>query len=85
MSSTSVYQLSEVAWGTFDENITVGDEVAVFGAYVEDETGCSVTLEGSADYYFMPVAEETDEEAAEGEVTEETTEEPAEETTEETT
>ena len=79
--SVTVAQALAPPWGFFDENVTAGDEVEVFGAYIEDETGCSVTLHGSLDYYFMPVAEE---EVAE-ETTEETTEEVAEETTEETT
>ncbi len=86
--SVTVAQALAPPWGFFDENVTAGDEVEVFGAYIEDETGCSVTLHGSVDYYFMPVAEEEVAEETEevaDETAEETTEEVTEETTEETT
>lgn len=83
MINVTVFQATPPPWGTFDESVVVGDEVEVFGAYIEDETGCSVTLQGSEDYFFMAaledeeVADETEvvetevvEDEAEGEVTE---------------
>lgn len=81
--NVTVFQATPPPWGTFDENVTAGQEVEVYGAYIEDETGCTVTLQGSEDYYFMAaledeeVADETEvvetevvEEEAEEEVTE---------------
>ena len=83
--SVTVAQALAPPWGFFDENVTAGDEVEVFGAYIEDETGCSVTLHGSLDYYFMPVAEEEVAEETTDEVTDETAEETTDEVTDETT
>ena len=40
-------------WGTVDQNITQGDIVDVFGEYVEDNSGCEVTLHNSTEYYLM--------------------------------
>ena len=67
--NVTVFQATPPPWGTFDENVEVGDEVEVFGAYIADETGCSVTLQGSLDYFFMAALE--DDEVAETEVVEE--------------
>jgi hypothetical protein len=70
--NVTVYQSTPGPWGTYDENVTVGDMVEVYGAYVEDETGCIVTLQGSADYYLKQteVVEETEVAEETGEVTE---------------
>jgi len=54
------------SWGTFDENITIGDAVEVNGAYIEDENGCIVTLQGSDDYYFVLTEKETNKELNDG-------------------
>ncbi len=77
--NVTVAQALAPPWGFFDENVTAGDEVEVFGAY--DETECSVTLHGSADYYFMLAVED---EVAEDEVVEDEVVEETNETTEET-
>jgi len=66
--NVTVFQATPPPWGTFDENVVVGDEVEVFGAYIEDETGCSVTLQGSEDYFFMAALE--DDEVVETDVVE---------------
>lgn len=67
--NVTVYQATPPPWGTYDENITVSDSVEVFGAYVEDETGCTVTLQGSEEYYFELADEETeDDEVVEDDV-----------------
>lgn len=66
--NVTVFQATPGPWGTFDENVVVGDEVEVFGAYIEDETGCSVTLQGSEDYFFMAALE--DDEVVETDVVE---------------
>jgi len=66
--NVTVYQATPGPWGTYDENVTIGDTVEVFGACVmDDETGCiaAVTLQGSEEYYLALAGEET-------EVTEET-------------
>ena len=69
--NVTVAQATLGPWGVYDENVTVGDMVEVFGAYVEDETGCSVTLQGSEDYYFELADEETEVvETEDGEVVE---------------
>ncbi len=70
--NVTVAQATPGPWGTVDENVTVGDSVEVYGAYVEDETGCTVTLQGSMDYYFELADEETEvvEETEDGEVVE---------------
>jgi hypothetical protein len=54
----TVYQSTPPPWGTYDDSVTVGDTVEVYGAYVEDETGSTVTLQGSEEYYFKPSEEE---------------------------
>ncbi len=51
--NVTVSQATLGPWGVFDANVTEGSVVDVFGAYVEDETGCMVTLEGSEEYYFV--------------------------------
>ncbi len=56
--NVTVFQATPGPWGTFDENVEAGQEAEVFGAYIEDETGCSVTLQGSEDYFFMAALEE---------------------------
>ena len=71
--NVTVFQATPPPWGFYDENVTVGDMVEVYGAYVEDETGCFVTLQGSEEYYFeiaeeeAEVVEETEVVEAEGE------------------
>jgi hypothetical protein len=79
--NVTVFQATPGPWGFVDENVTEGSVVEVFGAYVEDETGCMVTLEGSEEYYFVLAAEEeAEEEVVETEVVdEEVVEEEAEE------
>jgi len=81
--NVTVFQATPGDWGTFDENVEVGDEVEVFGAYIEDETGCSVTLQGSEDYYFQGVVVEADEVVDETEVDEVVDETEVDETEEE--
>jgi len=66
--NVTVFQATPGPWGTFDENVEAGQEVEVFGAYIEDETGCSVTLQGSEDYFFMAALE--DDEVVETDVVE---------------
>ncbi|MHC1572322.1 MAG: NosD domain-containing protein [Methanosarcinales archaeon] len=39
-------------FGYFDPNITIGDMVEVYGNYIEDQNGCSVSLNGKEDYYI---------------------------------
>ncbi len=68
--NVTVSQATPGPWGVFDANVTEGSVVDVFGAYVEDETGCMVTLEGSEEYYFVLADEEEDEEEDEDEETE---------------
>ncbi|MDF0593343.1 hypothetical protein P0O24_07085 [Methanotrichaceae archaeon M04Ac] len=68
--NVTVFQATPPPWGTFDENVEAGDEVEVYGAYIEDETGCTVTLQGSEDYYFQAVVVEADEVVDETEVDE---------------
>jgi hypothetical protein len=58
--NVTVYQATPQPWGTCDESVTIGDAVEVYGAYVEDETGCIVTLQGSEDYYFELAEEGTE-------------------------
>ena len=67
--NVTVAQATLGPWGVYDENVIVGDMVEVFGAYVEDETGCSVTLQGSEEYYFE-LADEVAEVVEETEVVE---------------
>jgi hypothetical protein len=74
--NVTVAQATLGPWGVYDENVTVGDSVEVFGAYVEDETGCSVTLQGSEDYYLEFAEEGTEgDEVVEDEVVVDETEE----------
>jgi len=83
MINVTVYQATPGPWGTFDENVEVGDMVEVYGACVEDETGCivAVTLQGSEEYYLElaedeAVVEETEDgEVVEDEVVDDETEE----------
>ncbi|HII06225.1 MAG TPA: hypothetical protein HA349_02585 [Methanotrichaceae archaeon] len=70
--NVTVFQATPGPWGTFDENITGGDIVEVYGAFVEDETRCiaAVTLQGSEEYYFELADEVADEVVEETEVAE---------------
>jgi hypothetical protein len=73
MINVTVYQATPGPWGTFDENVAVGDMVEVYGACVEDETECivAVTLQGSEGYYFELAEDEVVvEETEDGEVVE---------------
>lgn len=47
-----VYQAIPDEWGYVDSETEVGDEVAVYGAYIENDSGCIVTLQGSEEYFF---------------------------------
>ncbi len=69
--NVTVFQATPPPWGTFDENVEVGDMVEVYGACIMDETGCiaAVTLQGSEEYYLQ-LAEEEIEVAEETEVVE---------------
>jgi hypothetical protein len=94
--NVTVSQATPPPWGTFDENVEVGDMVEVYGACIIDETGCiaAVTLQGSEEYYLQlaeeetEVAEETevveteDGEVVEDDVVEEETEDETEDETE---
>ncbi len=62
MINVTVFQATPPPWGTFDENVEVGDMVEVYGACVMDETGCiaAVTLQGSEEYYLELVDEEAE-------------------------
>jgi hypothetical protein len=62
MINVTVYQATPGPWGTFDENVEVGDMVEVYGACVMDETGCiaAVTLQGSEEYYLELADEEAE-------------------------
>ena len=75
--NVTVSQTTPPPWGTFDENVEVGDMVEVFGACIMDETGCiaAVTLQGSEEYYLELAADEVAEDGEEEVVEEETEEE----------
>lgn len=48
----TTYQAINDAWGFNDTNICEGDQVAVYGVYLETNSGCEVTLQGSEEYYI---------------------------------
>ncbi|MHC1630988.1 MAG: hypothetical protein ACXQT4_01635 [Methanotrichaceae archaeon] len=57
--NVTVSQALAPPWGSWDRNVTAEDEVAVYGEYLKDESVCSVTLQGSEDYYFELTEDET--------------------------
>jgi hypothetical protein len=77
MINVTVFQATPGPWGTFEENVEVGDMVDVYGACVIDETGCiaAVTLQGSEEYYLEFAEEDEDGEMVEEDVVFEETEE----------
>ncbi|MGC9515198.1 MAG: hypothetical protein ACP5EL_06045 [Methanocrinis sp.] len=60
--NVTVFQATPGPWGTFDENVSVGDSVEVFGTPIMDESGCiaAVTLQGSQEYRLELAEEETE-------------------------